>query len=255
MLVTTSAMATMTDEELSAVCLHEFGHLTESQRVRYMRLLGIPLSLVWVAAPAVIGSYGNSSLVACIVLTCAGYALLHQLSQKMEVQADRFSCTHGGTPQGLAQALTKLHEANLMPIVTGTKNQTHPDLYDRLVAVGSEPAYPRPQPPSQGRLRAALAFAMLTGLVGGMWGREGLLYAVGAITSQEHMLQLAVALGGESGEFAALGSFHRDVGDREKAIVFYRTASVLNRFNWRDEALLAQVLVETARCPEARCTR
>jgi hypothetical protein len=71
-----------------------------------------------------------------------------------------------------AMSMTKLYQANATPAVMPGK-QTHPHLYDRLLAGGVRPDFPRPRPPSRAKpMLAALAttfavillvFAMLVG--------------------------------------------------------------------------------------------
>ena len=45
-----------------------------------------------------------------------------------------------------AKALLKLYEDQLAPAVGPKKRATHPDLYDRLLAAGMQPDFPRPSP-------------------------------------------------------------------------------------------------------------
>lgn len=45
-----------------------------------------------------------------------------------------------------ARALEKLHEDTLLPAVVAKEHLTHPHLYDRLLAAGVTPDYPRPKP-------------------------------------------------------------------------------------------------------------
>jgi hypothetical protein len=45
-------------------------------------------------------------------------------------------------------ALERIYEVNLVPAVLGHKLAPHPDLYDRQLAAGYTPSYPRPDRPS-----------------------------------------------------------------------------------------------------------
>jgi hypothetical protein len=66
----------------------------------------------------------------------------------MEERSDRLAQSlEGESAVAYARALEKLYAANLLPVVVRGKRQVHPHLYDRLVAVGVPPAYPRPAPP------------------------------------------------------------------------------------------------------------
>jgi hypothetical protein len=46
-----------------------------------------------------------------------------------------------------ARALSRLHEDSQIPAVFADNNYSHPSLYDRLIAAGMTPDYPRPTPP------------------------------------------------------------------------------------------------------------
>jgi hypothetical protein len=69
------------------------------------------------------------------------------LSRTLEVRADRIGYANEADPGSYARALARLHEDNLIPAVMPRKT-THPDLYDRLVNIGSPPDYVRPAKPS-----------------------------------------------------------------------------------------------------------
>jgi hypothetical protein len=57
--------------------------------------------------------------------------------------------------------MVKLHESNLVPAVMPGK-QTHPHLYDRLLAAGVQPDFPRPPAPDRTRpLLATIATAVV----------------------------------------------------------------------------------------------
>ena len=89
------------------------------------------------------------------------------LSVEFEGRADSQAVTDQLSEGVYARALEKLYEANQAPAVTSKKPRTHPHLYDRLIAAGVTPSYPRPPAPSGmtwiGRLYA-LAMLFLLGL-------------------------------------------------------------------------------------------
>jgi hypothetical protein len=45
--------------------------------------------------------------------------------------------------------LEKIYQANQLPAVMRGNNMVHPHLYDRMLAAGVTPDYPRPQPPGR----------------------------------------------------------------------------------------------------------
>ena len=58
----------------------------------------------------------------------------------------------------------KLHESNMTPAVM-PGSQTHPHLYDRLLAGGIEPDFPHPQAPSRAKPLLAVSLAIILNLV------------------------------------------------------------------------------------------
>ena len=72
-----------------------------------------------------------------------------QLSQRMEKRADALA-RQEQTGDGIyARTLEKLYQANQMPAVMPRGRRTHPHLYDRMLAAGLTPDYPRPAPPGR----------------------------------------------------------------------------------------------------------
>jgi Zn-dependent protease with chaperone function len=168
--VTSAALAILSDDELSAVCAHELGHLSESRWVRVARILSVFVTGGWIAMPATIRAFlgprarTNALLVFWI---CWFFLLLYlllylRLVRRMEVRADALGRQLEPAPGTYARALEKIYAANLVPVVVASKRMTHPELYDRLVEAGAQPEYPRPAaPPSWPR-----RFGLLT-IIGG----------------------------------------------------------------------------------------
>jgi Zn-dependent protease with chaperone function len=73
--------------------------------------------------------------------------LLLRLSVAMEIRADALARSHEAQDGTFARALAHLSELNLCPAVLPGKLGTHPQVYDRLVAAGITPDFPRPEPP------------------------------------------------------------------------------------------------------------
>ena len=70
--------------------------------------------------------------------------------------------TNEGDAGTYARALTRLYEDNLSPAVNAKKMATHPHLYDRLLAAGVTPDFPRPAAPAA----MAVTGSVFAGLVG-----------------------------------------------------------------------------------------
>lgn len=161
-LVTDRALEMMTDEQLVAIMLHEFGHLKESkksQATRFVGLLFLIAVAMWRPLSAWFTVYGLLAiLVVCLLLAIRVAGAI----QKMESEADTHAHEHGDDDGELyARSLERLHEVNLVPAVMAGTKQSHPHLYDRMLAAGVTPDYERPEPPPKGAARFLL-FAVLS---------------------------------------------------------------------------------------------
>lgn len=147
-------------EEVEAILRHELGHLREPWAMRIARL-GLPVLACWtvVLLPAV--ALSPAPLLGALAWVAAllwGLVLLRRWSRRMEHRADE---ELGADHPAYARALEKLYQDNLLPAVTGEKRLTHPELYDRMIAAGHPPAWPRPEPPKQTRLGRVVLVAAL----------------------------------------------------------------------------------------------
>jgi Zn-dependent protease with chaperone function len=164
MVVTDRIVELLTEDELRAVLAHEAGHLSEPPRVVAARLgSGALLLFSLTTATRVAEALGVPVALAAATGIMAAIVLLlgvRRLARGMEERADaRAKETVGPAP--LAEALRKLHADGQMPMVTGAR-RVHPDLYDRLTALGVDPG-PRPAPPP--RRRGLVVGGALAGMI------------------------------------------------------------------------------------------
>jgi len=144
----------LTDEELASICAHELAHRRETPRQKLIRFSGLILALPAFSFPLWMKLFGIAGLIVPWAVYFIGMRLMRRFSQRMEQRADAAAHQECGDPAIFATALEKCYRYNMYPAVMRGKRQTHPHLYDRLVAAGVTPPYPRPKPPSN-----ALAFA------------------------------------------------------------------------------------------------
>jgi beta-lactamase regulating signal transducer with metallopeptidase domain len=133
-----------TDEEVAAVCAHEMAHLTESRVVLAGRLVGSLVLFPLIFLNPLILRFGIFGLLMAYGGMLALGRLTRWISQRMEKRADRFAVASQLNEGAYARALEKIYRENLLPAVNTNNQQTHPHLYDRLLAAGITPAYPRP---------------------------------------------------------------------------------------------------------------
>lgn len=164
LVVTERALHALDDDALEAVCAHELGHLGEPRRLVWARVAGQGTAALLVAMrPAfALGPLAPLGLLLTILLVLW---LVRRLSRRLEERADRVAVEHQRAPGVYARALGALYEANLVPAVLRSRRTVHPHLYDRLLAAGVTPDYPRPLPPSRWvHISATVAGAALVAL-------------------------------------------------------------------------------------------
>lgn len=149
LLFSTRLLEVLSDEELAAVCAHELGHLSERWTDRYGRLVTWLTFLPWLFFRPMVKSFEVVGLLLLFIPTVAVPRIFRALSHKLELRADRVARANEPDPGVYARALERLYEDGLLPAVNSRKQSTHPHLYDRLVAAGVTPAFPRPKPPSR----------------------------------------------------------------------------------------------------------
>lgn len=155
-LLFTQPMLEQLDEgELESITAHELSHLSESWRVRWVRMgLGLMYGLWFMVVPywAWWQEYGLIllSALAMFILALVGNSVF----RSMEVQADEAGQEQEEEEGVYATALEKIYEYNLMPAVTGKKS-IHPDLYDRMTNAGVVPGFEKPEPPVYRRMWVA----------------------------------------------------------------------------------------------------
>jgi Zn-dependent protease with chaperone function len=170
MVVTDSAQRLLSEEQLRAVLAHEAGHLTEGPRSALIRLLAatVVLFAVTVGAPlaAPFGTWGTVLSVGVpLVVALAAVISIQPHARRMEERADQRSAeTVGAVP--LAEALRRIHAYAQQPMVTGRRRRIHPDLHDRLHAIGVDLGPPPPPPPRGGmRMGAFILLVLVAGPV------------------------------------------------------------------------------------------
>lgn len=135
------------DDEVAAICAHELGHLGESRAMLAARIGGSLFLVPLLFIKPVAFTWGPAAL---LVIGAISWLLIYgsrRLSHRLEQRADKIAQANELDSGTYARALARLHEENLVPAVM-PRRRTHPDLYDRLLAAGVQPDYPRPAKPA-----------------------------------------------------------------------------------------------------------
>jgi hypothetical protein len=103
--------------------------------------------LPWLFFKPVVNAFATVGFVCLTVITALAPYLYRKVSHRLEERADQMARLNEPDPGAYARALARMHEDNLLPAVHAKSRETHPDLYDRLIAAGFTPDYPRPVAP------------------------------------------------------------------------------------------------------------
>lgn len=169
-LFTERAVQTHPPEELAAITAHELGHFAESKGVLLLRVAGALWYLPLIFLSPLVHRFGFHGFLGVLVAGVGVVALMKRLSHRLEIKADQVACESAEDKINFARALERMHEVNQVPAVFPGR-QTHPHLYDRMLAAGVTPDYPRPAEPANlyrvsvvyGGLIGAALFQLLIG--------------------------------------------------------------------------------------------
>lgn len=189
---TERATEVLSEDELVAIADHELEHLAEPKRIHFVRLfmtacLFAPILVV----PALVAQSNSLGLIALLLVWIATLLIFVRTARKLEVHADEGAHHHG---PHYANALLRIYQDNLIPaVLKGSKS--HPDLYDRLVATGENPDFPKPLPPPK-RLKLGLRRAVVGAGFVTVMTSIGILYAVNHSVASPETLDIRIAIFG-----------------------------------------------------------
>jgi Zn-dependent protease with chaperone function len=173
--VAESLVRELDEAELDAILRHEMDHLREPAWMTLGRIVSANAHGVLLLAKPVMGTFGHAGIGALMLAWLLPSMGLGRLARKFESKADAHGA--GADPMAFASALLKMHRKALVPAVL-ERPGTHPHLYDRLIACGFTPDFPRPKPANvmslPGALTAAAGGIMVAVSLGRWFGVGGL---------------------------------------------------------------------------------
>lgn len=209
--------------EIAAILRHEQAHLDESAFTRACR---VSIVVAWLAVASMrplIGSLGTFGVVIVVAAFASLLILGWRANTQDEEHADRQAATTREEAVSHARALEKLHADALLPAVTDGA-VTHPDLYERMLAAGVTPEWPRPEPPPRARAAGPLVFAGLLAVI----------VAIVVIVRTEpgfdrRALVIGLALGGKTpARLMHLAELELEDGTNERALIYASAAVELS---------------------------
>lgn len=157
--VTSRLMEELGDDEIRAILLHEMAHLREGLGVQAARLASHLSWVVLIFSHPVVHHFGGKGILVLFALIFGVRRLFNGLSHKLESHADAAAMQSGEDSVAYAHALETLYRANQMPAMM-RGSTPHPHLYDRMLAAGVTPDYPRPLPPGRAAWPGWVALAL-----------------------------------------------------------------------------------------------
>lgn len=148
-------------EGITTICAHELAHLSESRNVRMGRLLGSLALFPFIFVRPLFHQFVLMGPIAAAAASILISVFSTRLARRMEQRADQQAATNEPDDGVYARALETVYRVNLYPAVTPNDRQTHPHLYDRMLAAGVTPDYPRPQKPSSLTMAGWISFGFL----------------------------------------------------------------------------------------------
>lgn len=250
--LTSGAIELLGDEDLIAIVMHELAHLAEPRRARRGRHAFRALqSFAFISMLPLTEWFGTWTFFVAAYAAILAFRLRLRFARKAEAAADGVATHHEPHAGAYARALERLHAVNLIPAVVGTAS-THPDLYDRLLAVGATPSFPRPMPP-ENRVAGGLFWLAMGLIVGTGILVRGVVLARSADATDEGPVITEIALsGGNAFSLARLASFRAERGDTASALVLLRAAVALAPGDPYYPARAAALLAPLGRCDEAQ---
>ena len=119
-------------------------HLTESRTAQSSRFIGILTFLPWIFFNPLTHAFGILPFSGLLFTTLGIPRIYRKISRKLETRADAIAKANEEDAGTYARALTRLYEDNLVPAVMAKNRACHLHLYDRLLAAGVTPDFPRP---------------------------------------------------------------------------------------------------------------
>lgn len=163
---TDTAAELLSDDELLAQSIRELTFFKQRWLAGILRVGDSFFCFMMLSSVAIAATFGGAFTILIGSLAgMSGGLLLRPLLRRVHLRADALAAESAIDPLSALRALERQLELNLQPIVTVSKNSPNAHLYDRLTAAGIAPPYPRPRPPSKGRIIACIAAGAATEVV------------------------------------------------------------------------------------------
>ncbi len=250
LVVTRALLEALPEAALDPALEHELERLAEP-RVR--RVLGLSssllLTLLVFTRPtlALLGPGPAAALVASVFVLASSLRGIARLVGARAVARERARAPY---EPGYARVVARIHELEGIPLVLGRGLVGGASAYDRIVASGVDPGFPRPAAPPRALAPLVTCFSLaLLSLTGTRVALAWLEHEEGERLDVIHLV--LATTGGDPRTFEQLGYARFREGDLEGARIAYDAASALQPDAIEPRALAAHLLMLRGDCEAA----
>jgi hypothetical protein len=161
LVLTDAAADLLGDEELLALCVRELTFFQQPWLAGGLRAMDSALVFFLLGCTAVGFVLGGNAMLVGTLTGYGGVYVMRPFARRVQLKADALAARSAIDPAAALRAMERQYELNLKPVVASFNSGREPHLYDRMVAAGISPAYPRPEPPS--KLKVILSLAACVG--------------------------------------------------------------------------------------------
>jgi hypothetical protein len=159
LVITDAAAELLRDEELLALATRELTFFQQPWLTGTLRVADSAVVFVMLACMAIGVTVGGHAMMIGNATGFGAAFLMRPLVRRLQLKADALAARAAIDPASALRALERQYELNLKPVVSALAGSREPHLYDRMIAAGIPPAYPRPEPPSKLRIILSVAAA------------------------------------------------------------------------------------------------
>jgi Zn-dependent protease with chaperone function len=261
LIFTTRLLEISDDDELATVAAHELAHLDDPgmQRLLVVSWLIVAAALALVQIRPARATWGDWSVIAILWVAAALVLLSGVFTRRIlsagEEHADR-TAMEDQDATIYAGVLETIYRDSLVPVAKKSR-LGHPALYDRMLASGVQPTYPRPRNPSLLRVAAGVVVSSTVSicLIVGFLTAGRVVGALSSATRPETALINMALMGGSTRDLARIARELARQGEEDFALAVAKRMvehSPDSPRVWRDAAT---VLTMTGRHEAARAAR
>jgi hypothetical protein len=161
LVLTDAAAELLSDDELLALSIRELTFFQQRWLAGSIRVADSVVIFFMLACIAIGSTVNHQAMLVGMVVGFSSAYIIRPFTKRAQLRADALAANSAIDPQAALRALEREYELNLRPVVAVSNRARDAHLYDRMLAAGVVPAYPRPEPPS--RMKTVLGVVAASG--------------------------------------------------------------------------------------------